>query len=74
MPYLHWWTFLSWFHSIGEGGLSTLVTIRDKLNRGKKLEPWEQEYFRRNKDQVKLQKKYTPEELADRQRLEKLLS
>lgn len=74
LPYLHWWTFLGWFHGIGEGGLSTLVNVRDKLNRGKKLEPWEQEYYRRNKNLVKLQKKYSPEELAERERLEKLLA
>ena len=73
LPYLHWWTFLGWFHSIGEGGLSTLVSIRDKLNRGKKLEKWEQEYYRRNKNQVKLQKKYSASELAEQERLQKLL-
>ena len=73
LPYLHWWTFLGWFHSIGEGGLSTLVSIRDKLNRGKKLEKWEREYYRRNKNQVKLQKKYSASELAEQERLQKLL-
>ena len=73
LKYLHWWTFLGWFHSIGEGGLSTLVSIRDKLNRGKKLEKWEQEYYRRNKNQVKLQKKYSASELAEQERLQKLL-
>ena len=41
LPYMHWWTFLGWFHTIGQGQLSTLVAIRDKLSRGKKLEPWE---------------------------------
>ena len=39
LPYVHWWTFLSWFHSIGEGQLSLLVGIREKLRKGKKLEP-----------------------------------
>lgn len=73
LPYLHWWTFMSWFYGIGEGNLSTLVSIRDKLNRGKKLEPWEQEYCRRNRKRIKLQKKYTPEELAEQQRLRELL-
>ena len=73
LPYLHWWTFLGWFHSIGEGGLSMLISIRDKLNRGKKLEKWEQEYYKRNPNQVKMQKKYSPSELAEQERLQKLL-
>ena len=44
LPFLHWWTFLAWFNAIGEGQLSMLVTIRDKLNRHIKLEKHEQEY------------------------------
>ena len=73
LPYVHWWTFMSWFHGIGEGNLSTLVGIRDKLRRGKKLEPYEQEYYRRNRAKVKMRKKYSAEELAEQERLKKLL-
>lgn len=73
LPYVHWWTFLSWFHGIGEGNLSTLVSIRDKLRRGKKLESWEQEYYRRNKEKVKMRKKYSASELAEQEQLQKLL-
>lgn len=73
LPYLHWWTFLGWFQGIGEGNLSALVSIRDKLRRGKKLEPWEQEYYRRNKSRVKLQKNYSAEELAEQEKLKALL-
>ena len=73
LRYVHWWTFLSWFHSIGEGNLSTLVSIREKLSRGKKLEPHEQEYYRRNRERVNLRKKYSASELAEQERLKKLL-
>ena len=73
LPYLHWWTFLGWFHSIGEGNLSTLVSVRNKLNRGKKLEKWEQEYYRQNKNMVKMRKKYSASELAEQEQLQKLL-
>ena len=73
LPYVHWWTFLSWFHGIGEGNLATLVSIRDKLNRGKKLEPHEKEYVRRNRERVKLRKKYSASELAEQERLKALL-
>lgn len=73
LPFVHWWTFLSWFHAIGEGQLSTLVSIRDKLSRGKKLEDWEQEYYRRNKHQVDLPKGYSKEDLAEQERLKQML-
>jgi len=73
LAYLHWWTFLSYFQAIGEGQLSTLVSIRDKMRRGKKLESWEQEYYRENKGRVDLKKRYSAEELAEQERLKKLL-
>ena len=73
LPYVHWWTFLSYFGAIGEGQLSTIVSIRDKLRRGKKLEKWEQEYYRNNKDRVDLPQRYSAEELAEQERLKKLL-
>lgn len=47
-PYIHWWTFLSYYMSVGECVLSTVVSIRDKTMRGKKLEKWESEYRREN--------------------------
>ena len=74
LPFLHWWTFLSWFHAIGEGQLSTVVGIRSKLAQGKKLEGWEKEFYRTHKKTVDIPKRYTRQEMEDRQRLEQLLS
>lgn len=71
--FLHWWTFLSWFHAIGDGQLATVVRIRGKLRRGQKLEPWEKEYYLRNKSRVDMKRRYTPEELAQKEKLKKLL-
>ena len=48
LPYLHWWTFMGYYMSIGESVLSTVVGIRDKLNKGKELEKWEREFKRDN--------------------------
>ena len=73
LPFLHWWTFLSFFHAIGEGQLSALVGVREKLSRGKKLESWEKEYYTRNREQVDLRKKYSASELAEQERLKRLL-
>ena len=72
-PFVHWWTFLSWFHAIGEGQLSSRVAIRQKLQKGEKLEPWEREYYRENKALIDLKPRYSREELAEKARLEKLL-
>lgn len=73
LPFVHWWTFLSWFHSISQGQLSVLVSIRDKLRRGAKLETWEKEFYRQNREKVDLKKKYSAMELAEQERLKKLL-
>ena len=70
---VHWWTFLGWFHGIGEGPLSTLVGIREKLRKGKKLEPHEKEYYRAHKASVDLKPRYSREELEQQQRLQRLL-
>lgn len=42
--YIHWWTFLSYYMSVGECILSTVVSIREKMMEGKSLEKWEREY------------------------------
>ena len=73
LPFLHWWTFMSWFHSIGEGQLSTIVGIRDKLHRGKKLENWEKEFYRENKQRVDMKKRYSQEELREQEKWKALL-
>ena len=46
--YLHWWTFLGYFSEVGESVLSTVVGIRDKIKRNKKLEKHEKEFKARN--------------------------
>ena len=57
LPHLHWWTFLSYFRGIGEGQLSTIVSIREKLRTGKKLEKWEKEFEKENRELIRLTKK-----------------
>lgn len=73
MEFLHWWTFLAYFHAIGEGQLSTLVSIRDKLARGKPLEKWEQEYYKKNRSRVDLKNRYTAQDQEIMERLNQLL-
>lgn len=73
LPYVHWWTFLSWFHAIEGGQLSTIVLIRDKLRRGKKLEDWEKEFYRENRSRVDLKPRLTSRELEEKERLQAML-
>lgn len=72
--YIHWWTFLGYFSEIGEGLYSTIINIRNKKNRGKKLEKYEQEFYSNNKSLIDLKKKYTEEEQKEIERLNKLFS
>ncbi len=74
LPFVHWWTFLGWFHGIGEGRLSALIGIREKLRKGKKLEPYEKEYYREHKGEVDLKVRYSRREKEEQEALERLLS
>lgn len=73
IPFVHWWTFLSWFFAIGEGQLSTIVSIREKLRKGKPLEKWEKEYYQKNKSRVDLKTRYSAAEKAEQEKLKALL-
>lgn len=46
--YLHWWTFMGYYTAIGESPLSTIISIRDKIVRGKKLEKAEKQFKAEN--------------------------
>ena len=48
LGYLHWWTFLGYYMSVGESVLSTVVSIRNKMNKGKSLDKWEKEFKNEN--------------------------
>lgn len=71
--YVHFWTFISYFHEIGEGLFSTVIHIRNKLNKHKKLESYEREFYKENKDIIDLKKKYSEEQQAEMDYLNRLL-
>ena len=73
LPHLHWWSFLGWFDSIADGPFATVVALRDKLRRGKKLEPWEREFYRAHGAEGDLHRPASPEADAEKQRLLALL-
>ena len=44
VEYMHWWTFIGYFSEVGESTLATVVNIRTKIKKGKKLEKYEKEF------------------------------
>lgn len=60
--YTHWWTFLGGYMEIGECTFATIISIRNKKQKGKKLEKWEEDYYREHYDMINLPQKYTKEE------------
>lgn len=62
VDYLHWYTFLSGYMEIGECQFNTVVSIRSKRAKGKKLDDWEREFYKENKKMVDLPQNLTEEE------------
>ncbi len=67
--YMHWWTFLGAYMEIGESLFSSVLGIRRKKAKGKKLEKYEQEFYRENRALVDLRPR---DQAADRARREAL--
>ena len=63
LPHLHWRTFLGAYMEISPESLfSRVISIREKTKSGRKLEKWEREWYRKNKDLVDLPMKYSESE------------
>ena len=62
MEYLHWWTFLSAYMSIGDCLFAQIVAIRGKRARGKALDKTDKDFYKRNRDLIDIQKTLTGEE------------
>lgn len=66
VDYLHWWTFLGYFQSIDRESLfGTVLTIRQKKRKKKKLEPWEQEFYAANRQLCDLTETRTAQSAQD---------
>lgn len=70
--YMHWWTFLGLFMEIGESTFATVVGLRDKKKRGKKLEKWEQEFYKNNNSLVDLKVKQIERSEEEKEELREL--
>ena len=62
--YMHWWTFTAAYMAIGDSVLATVVSIRDKIVRGKKLEKHEKDFKRDNPQYFGISKRQAASEHA----------
>lgn len=69
LEYMHWWTFLSAYMEIGEGVFASVVNIRTKKSKGEKLEKWEKEFAKENKQLIDLDFKKTEEQRFEHERM-----
>lgn len=60
--FTHWYTWLGGYMEIGECTFSNIVSIRSKKAKNKKLENWEQEFYRENRKMIDLPHKLSKEE------------
>lgn len=70
--YIHWWTFLGYFNEINEGLFTTVISIRQKKNKGKALEKYEEEFYKNNRELIEIKKKYTKKEQEEIDKLNSL--
>lgn len=68
----HWWEFFGYYLGIGEGVFSSIVSIREKRRKGKKLEKWEKEFYQTNKSLIDLKTKKVERSEEEKEELRKL--
>lgn len=69
LPYLHWWTFFGYFMEIRESLFSSVLNIRLKKAKHKKLEKWEKDFYRENKDIIDFKNRDSEEIRAEKENL-----
>lgn len=70
--HVHWWTFVGYFMEIHDSVYATVLNLRQKKARGKKLEKHEQDFWNNNAGICKLKKRLTEAEQAEMDRLERV--
>ena len=73
VDYLHWYTFLGYFLEIRDSVYATVVGLRQKRAKGKKLEKSEKEFWDSNADICVIKPRLSEEERAEKDRLKSLL-
>lgn len=73
LPYLHWWSFWAYFMEIRESLFSSVLSIRKKKASRKKLERYEEEYYRENRGLIDLRNPESEAEKAEKENIMKWL-
>lgn len=73
VEYMHWWSFMGYFMEIKDSTYATVLSLRQKKARGKKLEKYEQDFWKENRALCEIKRKETEEEKAERARFEAIL-
>lgn len=60
--YTHWFDFIGAYQEIGDCFWANVVAIRSKRYKGKKLEKWEQEFYREHKEIIDINKNLSEDE------------
>lgn len=72
LKYMHWWTFMGAYMEIGDGLFHQVIMIRQKKAKKKKLEKWEQEFYRKNRSLVDLGQKKQERSAEEKEALKTL--
>jgi hypothetical protein len=63
--YVHFWTFLGFLGTMGEGLYPQILNIRQKRAKGKPLDKWERDLFEEYKEIIIIREKLTAAEQAE---------
>ena len=66
--YMHWWTFMGLYMEIGQSTYATVISIREKKRKSEKLDKWEQDFYKNNRNLIDLKNKVSErseEEMAE---------
>lgn len=67
LDYMHWWTFFAYYMEIGDGLFSSVVNIRQKMQKKETLEKYEQKFYKENRHLIDFENK---SQLSDTEREE----
>lgn len=62
VQYMHWWTFVSCYYEIGDCIFAQFVGIRNKLEKHKRLDKYDREFYEANREAIDLRNGITDNE------------
>ena len=72
LRYMHWWSFMGAYLEIYDGLFHQVLLIRQKKAKGKKLEKWEAEFYKNNKQLIDLKSGMHERSNEEKEELRKL--